>query len=175
MSTSIVTRSGSSACTLSSASRPLRAVAATVNSPELSRICVIKRRMNALSSTTRTVRGAPLSAVSPLFGAALEDTISLLQGPDLDAPVFHKKVHAAPVIAPHIFGSDRDATGDERLTSGGDVAVADLNAPGRNEIREHARAAHQLRAYTANVGAESRHFREEHGHRRRCKFGRIGA
>src|SRR6185437_4718982 len=94
ISTSIVTRSGLSECTLLSASRPLRAVPTTRKPPAPSTISATSLRMNALSSTTSTVRGA------------LEDDIALHHGADLHLAGLDVKEHAAPVSAPDVLADD---------------------------------------------------------------------
>src|SRR5437868_10617572 len=165
MSTSIVTSSGSRVCTFCSASSPLRAVPATRNSPELSRICEIKRRMNALSSTTST-DGGGIVGWSPV-GATLEDTIALLERSHLYPSVVQVEMDAPPVIAADVLGDDRHAIRLERLTSGSDIAIADVDAARRQQIREHARAADELRPHPARVGAETHHLGEERHDRRR--------
>src|SRR6184192_1633343 len=129
MSTSIVTSSGLRVWTFCSASRPLRAVPATRNSPELSRICEMSRRINALSSTTSTESGG-LARWSPGV-ATLEDTIAFLERSHLDASVVEEKMDAPAVIAPHIFGDDRHAVLGQHLTSGGDVPIADVDSARR--------------------------------------------
>src|SRR5437867_416885 len=173
MSTSIVTRSGLSACTLCSASTPFRAVAATRNSPDSSMICEMSRRMNALSSTTSTDRSAPPWPV-PLAGA-LDDTVPLLEGPHFGAPIAEVKVHAPAVTAPDVLGDDANAAIEERLARGGDVALADVDAAGGEQVREHARAADELRAHSPDVRADARHLRQQEGDGRRGELGRIGS
>src|SRR5689334_14788182 len=172
MSTSIVTRSGSSAWILRSASRPFRAVPATRNSPELSSICVIRRRIKALSSTTRTDRGPPVVPVPN--GAALEDTVALLQRSDFDASVVEKEVHASSVVAPDVLGDDWDIHLAQRLSRRSNVAVADGDAASRDQIREHACAADELRANAALIGAEASHLGKQEGHGGRGEFRRVG-
>src|SRR6185503_15062776 len=173
MSTSIVTMSGSSACTLCSASMPLRAVPATRNSPppDSSMICEMSRRMNALSSTTSTLRTSPSAPAA----AALDDTISLLEGANLHAPVAQVEVYAAPVVAADVFRDDRHAALHQCLTSRDHIALADVDAPTREQAGEHARAADELRAHTARVGAEPRHLRQQQRDRRCGKLRGIRA
>src|SRR4051812_14259400 len=108
--------------------------------------------MKALSSTTRTERrppGAPLPN-----GAALEDTIPFLQRSDLDPSVVEEEMDAASVVAPHVLGDDRYTARPQRLPRRGDVAIADVDPAGRDQIGEHARAADELRADSSRVGAE---------------------
>src|SRR6185312_6415523 len=94
ISTSMVTRSGFNDCTLFSASRPLRAVPTTRKSPAPSTISATSLRMNALSSTTSTVRGA------------LENDIALHHGAHLHRARRDVKEHAAPVSAPDVLADD---------------------------------------------------------------------
>src|SRR5690349_16858064 len=100
--------------------------------------------MKALSSTTRTVRFAGSRML--LAGAASEDTIALLERADLDTPVVEMEVDAPAVIAADVLGDDADAAPLERLARGDDVAVADVDPAGGQEVREHARAAGELGA-----------------------------
>src|SRR5690348_362610 len=164
MSTSMVTSSGSSAWTFCSASNPFRAVPMTRNSPEPSRICEIMRRMNALSSTTRTV-GSPPPRVTPSV-AMLEDTVALLERADLEAAVGDGEVHTPAMIAPDVFGDDRHAALGERRSCRGDVPVADVDRARGDETGEHTRAADELRVDAALIGAEADHLGEERGDRR---------
>src|SRR2546423_1211870 len=172
MSTSIVTRSGLSACTLCSASRPLRAVAATRNSPDSSMICEMRRRMNALSSTTSTDLSTPPSAV---LADALDDTVPLLERPHFGASIAEVEVHAPAVIAADVLGDDGNAAIEEGLSRGHDVALADVDAAGGEQVREHARAADELRADTPDIRADARHLGKEEGDGRRREFGRVGS
>src|SRR5512132_1008702 len=126
--------SGSRAWIWRSASCPFRAVPTTRNSFERSMISPMTRRMKALSSTTSTVAGR------------LEDTISLLERPHLDAAVAQVEVHAASVVESRVLGDDRDSGGGERLACRGDVALADVDPGAVDELPEHARAAGDLGA-----------------------------
>src|SRR5579864_9318713 len=95
ISTSMVTRSGLSECTLLNASRPLRAVPTTRKSPAPSTISATSLRMKALSSTTSTVRGA------------LENDIALHHRADLHRARRDVEEDAAAVAAAHVFAGDR--------------------------------------------------------------------
>src|SRR4051812_2228719 len=159
MSTSSVTISGSSSCTRFRASYPLRAVPTTVNSPDASMICEVMRRMNALSSTTST-RG--IAGGEP--ASALEDTRSLAQRTDLDASGQHIQKNAASVIAAGVLADNRDLRVAEHVTNCGDVAFADVDATGGNQIAEHARAADDLRGDTLGARAEPMHLGEQQRH-----------
>src|SRR5690242_17500686 len=119
--------------------------------------------MNALSSTTSTVRRTPSTTDPAAPRPTLEDTISLLQRSHLDAAVIQKKMHAPPVIAADVLRNDRNPARLERLTSGGHIAIPDLNASGGNEVGEHARAPDELGPDTPHVGTEPRHVRQEQG------------
>src|SRR5690348_2166094 len=114
--------SGARAWIWRSASWPLRAVPTTRNSPEPSMISPMTRRMNALSSTTSTVAGR------------LEDTISLLERPHLDAAIAQVEVDAASVVEPRVLGDDRDLRRGERLTRRGDVPLADVDPGAVDEL-----------------------------------------
>src|ERR687894_3165060 len=96
MSMSSVTIWGSSVRTWSIASRPSRAVPTTRNSPELSTSWEITWRMNALSSTTRTV-------------GRLDDTATGLQGVHFDPSIGEVEVDTASVIATDVFSEQGDA------------------------------------------------------------------
>src|SRR3954452_4556628 len=128
---SSVTISGSSAWICFSASRPLRAVPTTRNSPLVARISLTSFRMNALSSTTRTVR-------------ALEDTLSHLERLDHDPAVRHVEVHAASVLATRVGGDERNLRQAQYPLGGFDVALAHVDAAGWQQRREHAGAADDL-------------------------------
>src|SRR3982751_3598550 len=173
MSTSIVTKSGSSACTFCNASRPFRAVAMTWNSPEASRICEMRRRMNALSSTTSTER----RAASPPVGAGimLEDTIALLQRAHLDATVVEMKMHAASMVTPDVFGNDRHAASRQCLPRRDHVSFTDVDAARGEQIREHARAPNELRTHALDVGTDARHPRQQQCHGRSRELPGVGA
>src|SRR5215207_1887006 len=126
--------SGSRAWICRSASWPLRAVPTTRKSGDPSMISPMTRRMNALSSTTRTVE------------RPLEDTVPLLERPYLDASVAQVEVHAAAVVEPRVLGDQRDARRGECLARGGDVSLADVDPRAVHELPEHARAAGDLGA-----------------------------
>ena len=74
-------------------------------------IWLISRRMNALSSTTRTL------------DAELEDTIALLEGAHLDSPVSEMKIDAAPVVEPRVFCEKGNPGGRQHFARGGNVAL----------------------------------------------------
>src|SRR6187551_2060973 len=124
--------SGASAWIWRSASCPLRAVPTTRNSPDPSMISPMTRRMKALSSTTSTV------------GGPLEDTISLLERPHLDAAVAQVEVHAATVVESRVFGDERNLRGGEGLARRDDVALPNVDAGAVDELPEHAGAAGDL-------------------------------
>src|SRR5689334_1093443 len=131
----------------------------------------MRRRMNALSSTTSTARFDGSRAVPP--ATASEDTVALLEGPDFHASVVEMEVHASPVIAADVFGDDADLVALERLPRGGDIAIADVDAATRQEVREHTRAADELGAHPRRVGAETGHLGEKKGDGRRGELRRI--
>src|SRR5688572_10387348 len=133
ISMSSVTRSGSRAWIFFSASRPLRAVPITRNSAEASIISETSLRMNALSSTTRTV-------------GSLEDDMPGPQRLHGEATITHVEVDAAAVVAANLLRNDRDSSVLGRGTRRHDVAFPDLEARVREERGEHARPAHDLRA-----------------------------
>src|SRR5689334_18002774 len=148
MSTSSVTRSGSSAWTCFSASNPLRAVPTTRNSPDRSRTSVMTLRMNALSSTTRTVRRWARRA------GASEDTVPSLEGAYLDATIRQVEHDRAAVRGTRLFTDERNAGVVQRLTRGEHVALADIDAAPRNQVGEHARAANQTRGHAQSPSAK---------------------
>src|ERR1043165_304188 len=115
MSMSSVTMSGFSAWICLSASSPLRAVPATSNSPESAIVCEMRRRMNALSSTTST------RARSELMPASFHRAHA-------HAAVVHVERHAAPEIQPDVFGDDRHTRRLERGARCDDVPLADVYA-----------------------------------------------
>src|SRR3954469_24857085 len=94
---------GSRAWICRSASWPLRAVPTTRNSGEPSMICVMRRRMKALSSTTSTVVGA------------LDDTVALPERAHLEPAVGKVEEHAASVVETRVLGDDRHARRGEGL------------------------------------------------------------
>src|SRR3954468_520051 len=134
ISTSSVTICGSSASICFSASSPLRAVPMTRNSGEASMICVMTRRMNALSSTTRTV------------DAGLDDTVAFLQRPHFDAAIIEMKVDAPSVVETRILGEERDVRRRQHVLRGVDVPLAHVDAGAAGELPEHAGAADDLGA-----------------------------
>src|SRR4051812_21434912 len=99
-------------------------------------ICVVRRRMNALSSTTRT-RG--------IF-TELEDTRSLAQRPHLDATIVDEEIHAASVVGAGVFTDDGHLQLGEDFAYRRHVSLTDIDARRRHEIAEHARSAGDLRA-----------------------------
>src|SRR5829696_1435181 len=129
--------SGVSAWICRSASWPFRAVPTTRKSGDPSMISPMTRRMKALSSTTSTV------------ARLLEDTISLLERPHLEAAIAQVEIYAPAVVEARVLGDDRDVRRGERLASGGDVALADVDAGAVHELPEHARA-------TGDLGADAR-------------------
>src|SRR5215218_9109565 len=122
---SSVTISGSSAWICLSASRPLRAVPTTRNSPLVERISLTSFRMNALSSTTRTVR-------------ALEDTLSHLERLHHDVAVRHVEVDATSVLAARVGRDKRNLRQPQHPLGRFDVTFAHVDAAGRQQRREHA-------------------------------------
>src|SRR4051812_22896070 len=103
-------------------------------------ICVVMRRMKALSSTTSTrglvALGAPLDD--------LEDTRSLAQRPHFDAPGQHVQEDAAAVVPAGVSPDDRHVGGGEHVAHGDDVPLSDVEAAGRHQAAEHARTADDL-------------------------------
>src|SRR5688572_25818611 len=140
ISISSVTRSGSRAWTFFNASSPFRAVPMTRNSPEPSIISETSLRMNALSSTTRTV-------------GSLEDDMAGLERFDGQPSIAHIEVHAAAVIAANVLRHDRNAGVLERGPRRNDVSLADLQTRRRQERGEHARAANDFGAHAPRTGA----------------------
>src|SRR4051794_20547726 len=116
-------------------------------------ICDVSLRMNALSSTTRT-------------RSFSEDTEPLLQRPHFDSAILEEEEDAPTVIAAHILGDDRDLDLRQHCTNGGDVAFTDVDAAGGNEIREHARSTHDLRAHTFALRPEHTHLVQQERHHR---------
>src|SRR5215218_4596069 len=96
-------------------------------------ISPMTRRMKALSSTTSTVAGP------------LEDTVSLLERPHLDAAVAQVEIHAAAGVEPRVLGDDGNLRRGQRLARGDDVALADVDPGAVHELAEHARAPRDLR------------------------------
>src|SRR5215207_2350412 len=163
--------SGVSAWICRSASWPFRAVPTTRKSGDPSMISPMTRRMKALSSTTSTV------------ARPLEDTISLLERPHLDAAVAQVEIHAAPVVESRVFGDDRDLRDGESLAGGDDVPLAHVDARAVHELAEHARAPGDLRgdarvrryAERTHLGEHDRHdrLRELRGVRRLARHRRA--
>src|SRR5678816_2796553 len=129
MSTSSVTRSGLSAWICLSASKPLRAVPTTVNSPESSMMCDVIRRMNALSSTTSTLG---LDGGSRGVSRVLEDTRSLAQRTHFYAPIAHEQVHAASIVGARVLGDERNLQIREDPAHRDHVPLADVDSARRN-------------------------------------------
>src|SRR5215218_2877515 len=100
-------------------------------------ISPMTRRMKALSSTTSTVAGP------------LEDTVSLLERPHLDAAVAQVEVHAPAVVESRVLGDERDLRDGEGFARRDDVALTDVDSRAVDELTEHARA-------TSNLGADAR-------------------
>src|SRR5688572_33502798 len=122
---SSVTMSGSSAWICLSASSPLRAVPTTRNSPLVASISLTNRRMNALSSTTRTVRW-------------LEDTLPHLERLHDHATVGDVEVDATSVLTARVRGDEGDVCQPQHALRGLDVPLAHVDAAGRQQRREHA-------------------------------------
>src|SRR4051794_26317235 len=106
----------------------------TENSPEPSMICDVMRRMNALSSTTRT-RGFLL----------LENTRALSERAHFQPAVGDGQIDAPSVISARVFGNDRNFRVGEDRAHCGDVTLADIDRRVRDQVTEHARAAGDLR------------------------------
>src|SRR5918994_6909592 len=128
---SSVTISGSSAWICFSASSPWRAVPTTRNSPLVDRISLTSFRMNALSSTTRTVRW-------------LEDTLAHLERLHDHATVGDVEVDAASVLSARIRGHEGDLGQPQHALRGLDVALAHVDTARRQQRREHAGPADDL-------------------------------
>src|SRR5688572_17698681 len=140
ISMSSVTRSGSRVWIFFNASRPLRAVPMTRNSAEASIISETSLRMNALSSTTRTV-------------GSLEDDMSGLQRLHRETAIANVEIDAPAVVAADFLRDDGDPGMLERGAGRDDVPLSDLE-PGRGEQRgEHARPADDLGAHAPGAGA----------------------
>src|SRR6476469_3890992 len=152
---------GSSAWIWRSASRPLRAVPTTRNSGEPSMICVMRRRMNALSSTTSTVAGD------------LDDTVALLERAYLEPAVGQVEVHAASVVESRVLGDDRHPRRGERLARCGDVALAHVDAGVVDELPEHARPADDLGGDACVACAQLAHLLQHEGDDRLRKLRRV--
>src|SRR5215207_3900965 len=154
--------SGESAWICRSASWPFRAVPTTRKSGDPSMISPMTRRMKALSSTTST------------DARLLEDTISLLQRPHLEAAIAQVEIHASTVVEPRVLGDDRDLRRAERFAGSGDVALADVDAGAVHQLPKHARAAGDLGADARAGGhAEAAHLGEHDWHDRLGELGRV--
>src|SRR6478609_73142 len=112
---SSVTMSGSSAWICFSASRPLRAVPTTRNSPLAARMSLTSLRVNALSSTTRTVR-------------CLEDTLPHSERLHHHATIRQVEVHAASVLATRVGGDEGNLRQPQHAPGGFDVPFAHVDA-----------------------------------------------
>src|SRR5690348_1766112 len=150
ISRSMVTTSGSKEWTLRTASKPSRAVATTWNSPAPAMpsaapsTSLSTRRMSALSSTTRTL------------GRRSDDEDMRPDRTDLRPAVRHPEPHRAPRRAAHGLGHDGNPGPAQHVARRDDVALPHLHRPRRHELREHARAARELREQTARLAAERR-------------------
>src|SRR5688572_7944088 len=153
---SSVTMSGSSAWICLSASSPLRAVPTTRNSPLVASISLTNRRMNALSSTIRTVRW-------------LEDTLPHLERLHDHATVRQVEVNAAPVLAARVRRDQWDLRQTQDSLRGLDVALAHVDAARGQQRREHAGAAHDLRDWPPPRSALA-HLLHQHRNGRRRKL-----
>src|SRR4051794_6503754 len=162
MSTSSVTTSGFNACICFSASYPFRAVPTTVNSPEPLMICDARRRMKALSSTTRT-RGLS-ELIRPLP-----------KGPHFDPAIVHEQVDAPPVIGPSVRADDWNLRSGERRAHSGNVAFADVHRATGHQVAEHARAAGDFRADPFARRAKAAHVLEQNRNDRRRELRRVRA
>src|SRR6185312_16685975 len=103
-------------CTLRTASSPSRAVPTTRNSSLVCTSSVMRRRMNALSSTTSTERGALENDIAP--GKRSHFHHSGRDG----------EVHAAAMGPPHIFRHDGDARLQQRGAGRDEIALAHLQS-----------------------------------------------
>src|SRR5512133_2486431 len=136
----------------------------TENSPLPSMICDVIRRMNALSSTTRT-RGFD----------DLEDTRAFPERADFDSAILEVQIHAASVIAAGILADDGNLRVGQHRANGRHVALADVDCATRHQVAEHARAAGDLRADASSRRAESPHLFENERYRAGRKLRRIRA
>src|SRR6476660_5429182 len=114
---SSVPMSGSSARICFSASRPLRAVPTTRNSPLAARMSLTSLRVNALSSTTRTVR-------------CLEDTLPHSERLHHHATIRQVEVNAAPVLTARVGGDEGDLGQAQYAPRRLDVPFAHVDAAG---------------------------------------------
>src|SRR4051812_39679145 len=140
----------------------------TVNSRDASTICVVIRRMNALSSTTST-RGSGVT----IPASRLENTRALSQRPHLDSSGENIQIDAATVVAASVFGDDRHLRIGEHVAHGHDITFADVDPTGGDEVAEHARSADDLGRHTLGTRAQPMHFGQHEGYRRRGKLGGI--
>src|SRR2546422_1003001 len=132
ISRSIVTTSGWYWWTLRTASKPSRAVATTRNGPPPSSppsTSHSTRRINALSSTTRTL------------GRGSEDDGIGSHDADFDLAVVEAEAHGAAAVPPHRLRDDRDRGGAQRAVRGDDVTLAHLDGARGHQGGEHAGAA----------------------------------
>src|SRR5215207_8222841 len=148
---SSVTISGSSAWICYSASCPWRAVPTTRNSPLVDRISLTSFRMNALSSTTRTVRW-------------LEDTLPHLERLHHDAAIADVEVHASPMLAACVRSNEWDVGQPQHALGSFDVALAHIDAAGRQQRSEHACSADDL-GHRPSPRAALSHLLDEHWYR----------
>src|SRR5262245_10176695 len=145
-------------------SAPFRAVPTTRNSPESSRICEMTRRMNALSSTTSTVRLASRGSRCGAGGTPmLEDTQPLLQRSHFYPAIAQVEDDAAPVVAAGVLGDNGHAPLREHLPHSLDVTLSDVAAVRIDEVCKHARPADELCAHSSRVRAQPGHFGEQNG------------
>src|SRR6476469_9903781 len=121
-----------------------------------SMISVTTLRMNALSSTTRTV-------------CRLEGSVTGLQGSHQHPPVVEMKIDAAAIVAADVLRGEGDPRFAQRLAGGEDVALSHVDPPRGKERAEHARAPGDLRRVGA-ARAELLHLLEEQRHRRGGEF-----
>src|SRR6266702_5790729 len=152
ISRSMVTTSGSYWWTLRTASSPSRAVATTRNAassvppppPRPPNTSLRTRRIRALSSTTSTL------------GRRSDDDGIGAYRPDLDPAVGHVEAHRAPGATADRFAHQRDPDAAQSLTRGHDVALSHLHRARREELREHAGAARELRDEAARLRPQLR-------------------
>src|SRR5471032_1856403 len=125
---SSVTMSGSSACTFSNASTPLRAVPHTRNPSSEVIISATTLRMNALSSTTSTERTS-------------EDTGAFGHRPHGHFAVGHIERHGAAVIATRVFGHHRNLRLEQRLARTQNIPHPNILAAQFQQLAEQPCAA----------------------------------
>src|SRR5256714_14957692 len=125
---------------------PSRAVATTRNSPSSASpppsTSTRTRRINALSSATRTV------------GRLSDDGDIGSDRADFHAAVLEMKAHATPAVSTDGLARDGDRGGPQRAATGEDVALAHLNRARRDELAEHAGASRELGDEAPGVGGE---------------------